>query len=283
MVEALGRAFTPSSGWYRCDCPLCLSNQGKEDRRQSLALNSETGGYVCHRCGSTGRISPSALSELSRSSTSFSSSPATDYSLTQRPPPGFFPLTGENLRGRTTLRAQQYLMGRGIGPKTWEDTGMGVCISGHFARRVVVPIFDRSGQDWQGFVARDYTGQSASRYLYPKGMKRAINLFNHHLLARDTEEPVLVVEGVFDALPHADAVALLGKPSRQHPDLIARTKRPIVVCLDGDAWEVSQALYMQLKLRGARACWIHMPPDKDPGDTSPEEMQRMIRAAMENL
>jgi DNA primase len=90
-------------------------------------------------------------------------------------------------------------------------------------------------------------------------------LFNKSELFIDTPAPIFVVEGVFDALalyPHA--VAVLGKPTTAQENIIAKTKRPICVALDGDAWQEGWAFAMRLRVRGRTAHPLKLPPCEDP-------------------
>jgi DNA primase len=98
-------------------------------------------------------------------------------------------------------------------------------------------------------------------------MQRGEVLYNHTALHVETERPVMVVEGVFDALalwPHA--VAVLGKPSHFQVDALASAKRPVAIVLDGDAWQEGYALAMRLRLAGQRAGSVTLPPKTDPDE-----------------
>tara|TARA_R100000152_G_C6571355_1_gene38554 strand:- start:128 stop:469 length:342 start_codon:yes stop_codon:yes gene_type:complete len=92
-------------------------------------------------------------------------------------------------------------------------------------------------------------------------------MFNQDALYVPTTDPVFVVEGIFDALAlWPDAVAVLGKPAREHVQILLETDRPIAVALDADARADSLALTMQLKLYSKRSCFIELPCGKDPAD-----------------
>ena len=81
----------------------------------------------------------------------------------------------------------------------------------------------------------------------------------------ETDEPVMVVEGCFDALPYwPDAAALLGKPGEAQVRSLLEAKRPVVVVLDGDSWEEGMMLSMDLELQGQRSGYVRLPPKQDP-------------------
>jgi hypothetical protein len=105
------------------------------------------------------------------------------------------------------------------------------------------------------------------KYRYPEGMKRGDHLWNYQALLKETEEPALVVEGVWDGLPHwPDVAACLGKPTRNQYPLLLAAKRPLIVVLDGDAWEECRSLALKLRLDGMRVKWLRLPPRTDPGE-----------------
>jgi DNA primase len=92
-------------------------------------------------------------------------------------------------------------------------------------------------------------------------------LFNEAVLWVDTDEPVFAVEGVFDTTHvYPNAVAFLGKPLKSHILPLRAARRPVVVCLDGDAWEEGWALAMTLRHYGLRAGSIRLPARRDPND-----------------
>ena len=177
--------------------------------------------------------------------------------------------------------AREYLRGRGLGDEhLWRVAGLGACAWGYYAKRVVVPIFSLAGA-WAGFVARSWTKVSEMPYLYPRGMDRRALLYNHAALLKETDEPVLVVEGVFDSLAYwPDAVALLGKPSREQVIALAAAKRPVAVCLDGDAHEEGRQLAMVLELEGQRAGSVKLPPRVDPDEVDKEWLRSEARSAV---
>jgi hypothetical protein len=172
--------------------------------------------------------------------------------------------------------ARDYLISRGVGPEIWARADLKCCVSGRYAHRVIAPVLSPSG-DWWGFSARDYTDRSERKYINSPNFERGRVLYNQVELHRETLEPLVLVEGVFDALTHLDhAVACLGKPTSEQLKLLAKVSRPVVVCLDGDAWKDAQAVVMQLRLLGVVAKAIRLPPGIDPGNLSPDEFRAVI-------
>jgi hypothetical protein len=158
---------------------------------------------------------------------------------------------------------------------------MGAARRGEAAGRIVVPLLETGGSKWLGWVGRIWRKrEGVLPYRYPAGMPRGALLFNHDALLVETAEPCMIVEGVFDALPHwPRAVACLGKPSRGQLTALMAARRPIVVVLDGDAWREGQALARLLTFRGRSTKWLRLPPAVDPGDIAPDQMAGMIEEA----
>lgn len=291
--EILSRATgSPNSrGWVRFHCPGCFDRRSKEDHRKSCGLNVNTGGYNCFACGLAGYID------------GYGSGP--DGATRQRgdgptweacdPPPGFVPLgDGHGRHAKNFYRARQYLVGRGVPPDNWLALGIGACDSGYYdgidleevklARRmngrVVVPVRETDGT-WRGYVGRAYYDNKFRPYMNHPGNWREDCVWNPMALTIETDVPVLVTEGLFDALPlYPDSVALLGKPSERQEDLLATAMRPVCMMLDGDAWRLSKAVALRLSIRGVQVGFVKLPPKTDPNDLDPE---RLMHAAVRSV
>jgi DNA primase len=193
-------------------------------------------------------------------------------------PREFIPLWCDPAVSSETFRpAIRYLARRGVRRSTCEATSVGACAEGRFAHRIVVPIEDDHGS-LVGVVARTW-GKGEPPYLNSSGLRRV--LWNVAVLDAETDAPVLVVEGLFDALPHyPHAVACLGKPTHAHLDRLARSRRPVVMCLDGDARDEAWARAMQLRFYGVKTGVVLLDAGTDPNEYSTE---RLLRQAAESL
>jgi len=271
---ALQGGLKSTHKYVRATCPFCPYLVGKEDRRMSLAFNMKTQWYRCWRCSTKGRVEkvPDYLLRLEV---------VEQVSVeTFDPPEEFVQFDGEEnplLYGVPLA----YLRSRGISDRIVHEAKIGACLRGFLAYRVVIPILARNGHTWLGYSARDWTNRSPLRYRYPKGMQRGKILFNSAALDADSQEPIIAVEGVFDALPYwPHAVAFLGKPSHEQVDLLYETARPIVVVLDGDAHREAWALATKLKLAGLRAAMVRLPPKSDPNDVDRRWLVNQAREAI---
>lgn len=249
-------------------CPFCVSS--KTNRPDySMFLHGMTGRFRCFRCGTFGTLPGfEGVEEL----------PYDDAAWD--PPEGFYRITEEPAASSRALApAREYLVGRGIGIDLLREAGVGACLRGRMRGRVVVPITDAGGV-WRGYVGRDWSGLRERPYDYPPDMRRYELLYNPGALT--DPEGVLVVEGVFDALalwPYA--VALLGKPSQAQRDQLGTALGPVVVLLDGDAWEEGWALAMGLRLDGRRAGAIRLPPKVDPDEVDRELISQAAQACLD--
>jgi DNA primase len=261
----------------RANCPFCPTEVGKYDTRTSLAFNVVTAWYQCWRCGTRGKLRE-VPEHILLEAQGLSDNEVKRMEL----PSATYELAGDDsvsLRG-----ARKYLRKRGISEAVWKEADLRGCTDGwldktYFGKRIIVPVRLRAASSVVGFVARDWTNKQKLRYRYPKGMARGKFLFNQAALFVKTEEPLLIVEGVFDALPYwPNAVACLGKPSEDQREIMLEATRPLVVALDGDAHDAGWALGLWLQFQGMAASSVRLPPKSDPNDV---DRQWLIDAARE--
>jgi hypothetical protein len=274
---ALAGARRSGGGWWRANCPYCLEQTGKPDKRQSLGIKPLIAFFACFKCGVRGRLRevPDDVLVLARRADPDAPKPI------KGPPDGYEELAPD--WDSIMLQApRRYLEGRGVGLDVVRDARVGCAMVGKFRGRVIVPVLDVDERTWLGFSARDWTDRQEPRYMYPRGMARGVLLYNWAALYVVTDEPLILVEGVFDALPYwPDGSATLGKPGDYHRRLLADASRPVAVCLDGDAHEEGWALAEYLQLQGSRAGSVRLPPGSDPNTVERpwlrEEARRCIR------
>lgn len=274
VAAAFANASPSPTGWYRVSCPLCLQTLGKEDRSKALAIFVNTWKWHCFRCGRSGRLpfAPTGLEDVDLPSIE-----APDPQELEAPDGFTLLASGDGYTAFSFKPARAYLSSRRISRKTCQEIGIGATLNGKAAYRVIVPV--KGGREWFGWVGRSWVKNASLRYLYPRGMPRGEILFNAAALQVQTEKPALIVEGVFDALPHwPDAVACLGKPTDDQLEIMLESKRPLVVLLDGDAWRESESLAFALKANGKNASYVRLPPTLDPGNFSTYELNKFARS-----
>ncbi len=282
-------------GWNRRPCPRCHDMDGKSDHKASLGLLWPDAGYNCFRCSMSGTL-PSdyrlrlededPLEQATHGAQASSSAAEEEKPKEVELCEGFMPAFQEPGWSADALSwVRAYLMGkRGLQAQSCYEAGVGAVLAGKLAGRIVVPIPDYQdpSRPWRGWVAREALGRPTSMpYRYAKGMVRIGLLYNEPVLYRETDQPCFIVEGTLDALSlWPDAVAVLGKPLESQLELLVRARRPLAVCLDGDAWGEGQALTWKLRVHGKRAGNVKLPPKTDP-DECPrawleDEARRML-------
>lgn len=265
-----------AKGWARCSCPLCELNVGKADKKSSMGVNVVKLRYSCWRCGAKGR-----LPELPEyAGFELSEDAAATAPTTVDIPEGFCPLDTPYAQDNPYFAtALEYLYGRGITDDMIEDFCIGACWDGPYTRRVVVPLLSADG-DWLWFTSRSWFKKSKFPYKYPKGDRQNL-LYNHSALFVPTDEPLLVVEGVFDALsvaPHG--VAVWGSPGETTLWALRQAKRPVAFVLDGDVHEKAWALAHQLRLSGVESGSVRLPPRVDPDEVPRARLLELARACL---
>lgn len=296
VLELLPDAFITDAGWARVNCPFCGDATGKDDRRQSLSVATDSGFYRCWKCETQGFVDPDAIPLRPRRRTSYSTE-------TKRivAPPNFVglddpsaywarryvlevPIYDANGNG---LWPTQIDKPRGLDPDVCEAAGVGTCSRGGYANRVIVPVTKPDGE-LGGWVARMWckpaaTGWDSLRYFVPSVMKRGNLLYNERAVYDEAATtPLIVVEGVFDALRHwPDAVAVFGKPTDTHLSILRRTTRPIAVVLDPDARMKGWALATKLQLYRKDAVQVHLPSKTDAAETDPQTLNRLVTQAFQ--
>lgn len=277
VLEALAAGRLRGS-WWRTNCPFCEAKVGKADRDKCLSVHAGGGGYTCFRCRSKGRVRLPG-SHVVESAVA----PRQDLDVLD-PPPGFVPVgEGAGLTALSLEPARAYLRSRRLDEATWQAAGIGACATGPYAGRVVVPVLADDGRSWVGFSARLWTAKCDKRLKYRNavGEWKSRVVYNAAALSLETDEPVYVVEGVFDALAHwPDAVAVLGDATDQQAAILARACRPVVVVPDGDAWTKGWSLAMRLRLAGVEAGAIQLPAGVDPDEVDGSWLWEEAREAL---
>lgn len=259
------------TGWVRVNCPACETRQGTPDRKFSMGVHLPTGRWHCFRCASRGHV---ASDGFEHEVDEVEPTPAIEQ------PEAFFELfDGPGATSHALERARRYVLWRGIPEQVAREVKIGACTRGRMFNRIVVPVLDAHGT-WQWYVGRDFTDRAERRYLYPSGGRVGV-MFNSAALDIDTDVPLLVVEGCFDALPHwPHAAAFLGKPTEPHFERLLLARRPICVVLDGDAWEEGEAFAWRLALEGVNASAVRLPPATDPNDYGADDLMQAARNSL---
>lgn len=264
VQDAAASATPTGDGWARGECPYCEA-EGHRDTKRNFAVNLESGYWACWRCERTGW-----LDKVPEYSAPAVITTKVKHELRPELPDGSVYLASHDGRRAMSLDdAREYLLCTRT--LTWlqiEHYKIHACLGGYYAGRIVFPV-TRKGEP-HGFVARAW-GRADRAYLYPRGFDRGV-FYNGDALDEDTDQPLFLVEGIFDALRvGTDAIACLGKPTREQVAQLKGLKhRPVVVAMDSDAWRTGSHLAMSLRLHGVRATALRLPPGEDPDSLSSE-------------
>jgi hypothetical protein len=277
VLDAIAGRRPNGRNQVRANCPFCETAVGKVDRKQCLSLDAASGWWKCFRCDTRGKLEdlPFDIGTLKPRDKDEEAKPV-------NMPEGFVPLwKPEGLASMTCKPALKYLATR-VDARTIEQARIGCCVRGSFNGRVVVPIY-KAGK-LAGYVGRLWKkrcGPNDRKYLYNEGFSRADVLYNEDALYVTTEEPAIIVEGVFDTFPFfPNGVAVLGKPSPAQFDMMCNARRPMLIVFDGDAHREATALAMHLRLAGKRAAALRLGPGIDP-DECVDHVKQQARAAFE--
>lgn len=176
--------------------------------------------------------------------------------------------------------ARNYLLNRGLSQGDINLYKIGYCAEGRYFNRVIIPSFDEKGE-LNYYVARAYDGHHI-KYINPKKDKTHI-IYNDLLV--DWSEPVVVVEGVFDAIrAGTQAIPILGSAVGAESMLfqkIVKHNSVVYLGLDYDAKEKELYIASRLLEYGVKVYKIPTSPEKDIGAMTPAEYKNQFDRSYE--
>lgn len=235
-------------------CPFCKHHKRK------LSVNLLSNNFKCWVCDVRGknirrllknRLSPSHLYEwdklhnivdLSRLNTDLFESKKELVEEIVDLPKEFISLANKNLPVTTNF-AIKYLLDRGLTKQDIILWKIGVCLSGDYSGRIIVPSFNQDG-NCNYFIARAY-GKEFPRYMNPNVSKDVV--FNELFI--DWNKDIILVEGVFDAIKAENSIPLLGSTLHEGSILfnkIVQYDPTVYIALDPDAEKKSNLIIEKL-------------------------------------
>lgn len=292
---------------YRINCPFCPRKGKSPDKKYKLYINpTRKGGvYQCFRCGSAGTtqgligyaaaLAEKPVKQEKAKSSGYVRMPGTLVPLSELEEnhPAIQYLT----KGRSRYFDPEFLSKYHSVAYCQDGVkfGDGESFLYNTTGTLIFPIFkDGMLAGWQSRMMtepEDLTDGYLELFGYPKdedgdwirppkyftspGFPKGELLYNFDM-AR-AREPVVVTEGVFDALAVGPSgVALLGKGITDVQTRILQTYcNTVVILLDPDAGHESKELVKVLK-RSINAYEVTLDGYKDPGDAPTEEIWRQI-------
>lgn len=259
VLQLISGRVPNESGYIRFDCPFCADYFGTADRRRSFYFKTEDGTFKCFRCPVYGWTQSGTQEDDSLL-------PRAKVERKQLAvPSGMFKLwEPASMKSEALEDARAFLIRRGVPVEQWEAHQICVKLEGPGGNLVFPRIIEGK---WDGWMERSWIGKLIR---YPQGMQRDV-FYQDDRLWEKTTRPLLVMEGPLDVLPYRDAVGCLGQPNQLLLERLARSLRPVVFVLDGDAWghAWNAAIRLtQLRRNGnpAPVSWLHLPALTDPND-----------------
>ena len=240
LQRFLGRYYK-SGEEYLFKCPKCGHDKNK------LSINLNKGVFKCWICDYSGLKLKSLVKKYSSYDdynkwleltnavdlTTFDSL-FQEQELEERQPV-YLPKEFKTLCTRYNYnlrKPKRYLSSRGIDEKDILKWRIGYCDSGEYEGRVIIPSFDENGE-LNYFIARSYDGK------YPKYKNPPVSkdfVFNELMI--DWDQPVTIVEGVFDAVVANNSIPLLGSTISERSTIfskLVRNCKTVYLALDHDA------------------------------------------------
>lgn len=184
----------------------------------------------------------------------------------------------------STDEAKQYLLNRGLSDSQIYYYRLGVCLSGRYRGRIIVPTFNDK-EELVTFVARDYTGELKPKVLTPPasngghGVKDYV--FNLHRAAQLGH--LIIGEGVFDAISLGTrGIALFGKTATdiQLAKIINKKPQRITIVLDPDARTEAEKLANKLIMHCPDVKVAYLPDGVDPNSVDRTLLEIAIKNAV---
>ena len=191
-------------------------------------------------------------------------------------PKEFISLCNRGL-SKAAHRALDYLFARGLSKQDVLMWKIGYCKEGRYNGRIIIPSFNNRG-NCSYFISRSYVGHQR-KYLNPQADKNII--FNELLV--DWDQPVVLVEGVFDAIIAGDnAVPILGSTLRTESKLfqaLSINDNQVYIALDEDAEKKAGRMIKNMLEYDLEVFKIDTSGCEDIGSMSKEEFQKRKASA----
>lgn len=250
LSQILGDYKQMGKGEHYFTCPFCNHHHKK------FAVNVIKNKWKCWVCGAKGGhllglfkrldVSPAQIKELRTCLSDDDVKKYVDVSSDEQVelhlPYEFKPLWKPN-NTFEYKHAIRYIKNRGISGYDIIRYKIGYCETGTYGGRIIVPSYDADGK-LNYFVARAYH-ESGMKYKNPLVSKNVV-VFEEQI---DWKEPVVLVEGVFDAISvRRNAIPMLGKflPKKLEVKLLENQVTQVYILLDTDAR--TEALQLEQKL-----------------------------------
>jgi DNA primase len=279
-------------------CPLCFSEARK------LYISTDHGGFICFVCNERGSLRRLLITVCELN---FNEATVLERVILQgkkraavtvpRPAPPstvelpseFRPLTLDMTPDSHGGGAVWYLEeGRNIGLRQAVVLGIGFCLTGPYAYRVIVPVYTQG--KLRTFVARTWIAEEKKKVLMPPGSQASRALFGYDTLYKERAywRNIILVEGVFDAINmwqvgYRETVATLGAHLTELQRSLVKRLKPERVVILGDADDAGREAAIkearELTYDMLQVSIANLPEGTDPGSASPTEIRQALDTA----
>lgn len=287
LENVLGKSKRTARGNRIFHCPFC---QHRKPKLEIKVVDSSDGSnpWQCWVCGTKGRTIRSLIKHLNLTKAEAESilqyvrrgdEQEVTVKSSVRLPDEFESLELASRSSVYANRVRKYLYDRGLSDIDFVRYGIGYCMSGKYADRIIVPSFDENNI-LNYFVARSIDPGAYLKYVNPDVNKSEIIIFENLV---NWNEPIILCEGVFDAMAiRRNAIPLLGQniaPALMKK-IITSSCPDIYVVLDRDA--VKRALkHCETFLNMGKRVFFVEPTDKDPSEEGFRKFTEQIQGAKE--
>lgn len=192
-------------------------------------------------------------------------------------PKEFQPLHSASTTSFIANKIRKYLYNRGLTDNDFIKYNIGYCINGDYGGRIIIPSYNESNQ-LNFFVGRTFE-DAFMKYKNPSASKDIV-IFENMI---NWNQPIVVVEGVFDAMAvKRNAVPILGKTLSKSllKKLVSSKVQDIYIALDKDARKKALSYSEQFLSMGKRVFLVDM-LDKDPSEMGFSSFTQHVQQAQE--
>lgn len=287
LENVLGKSKRTAKGNRSFHCPFC---QHRKPKLEIKVVDSPDGSnpWQCWVCGTKGRTIRSLLKHLNLTRAEAESilqyvkrgeEQEESTKKIVRLPEEFESLELAPHSSVYANRVRKYLYARGLTDIDFVRYGIGYCMSGKYADRVIIPSYDENNI-LNYFVARSLNSGAYLKYINPDVNKSDIIVFENLV---NWDEPIILCEGVFDAMAiRRNAVPLLGQNISQAlmKKIITSSCPDIYITLDRDA--VKRALkHCETFLNMGKRVFFIEPSEKDPSEEGFRKFTEQVQQAKE--
>ena len=290
IIRDILGAYRQSSNEFLFQCPFCGHHKKK------MSVNFGINAFKCWVCDTRGKniyrlvrkfgtyqqkqkwLELDGRLDLSEFDKMFMEMNDEEIEQVTELPPHFVSLCNKHLP-KSSQRPLDYLRERGITKSEILMWKIGYCTEGRYGGRIIVPSFNNAG-NLNYFIARSYVGHRM-KYLNPPISKNVV--FNE--LFVDWDEPVILVEGLFDAIVGGqNAIPILGSTLREESKLfqaIVLNDTPVYLALDEDAQKKQEHMIRTMYKYDIDMRVIDTTNVDDVGSMSREQFQKRYSTAYE--